>query len=187
MKFFEIYADTCVEDFIKLDENIFGEDFERACHFSEFQYLDKKNIEVEISLDGGIYFPDFMVHNEVIPLVSAKMRKIFDAADIDNIFYKPVTLTLNKLGLSENYFLALPPRINCLNLSESLIEIEDENFFSEMALKTVNKIVIDDKKIGNYKIFKLPPFFTNTEIIVTEDFKNFLENKNLSNVNFLEI
>ena len=187
MKFFEIYADSCVEDFIKLGENVFDENFERACHFSEFQHLDKKNIEIEISLDGGIEFPDFIIHDEIIPLVSAKMRKIFDSADVDNIFYKPVTLSLKKFGLSENYFLALPPRIDCLNFAESFIEVEEENFFPETALKTANKIVIDGKKIGNYKIFKLPHFFTNTEIIITEDLKNFLENANLSNVNFLEL
>lgn len=188
MRFFELYADSCVEDFIKLENSAFSEKFERACHFSEFQFLDHKPIEIEISQDGGITFPDLLIQENVIVLISAKMRKIFDACGVDNLFYKPVTLTFSQLGFAENYFLALPPRIDCLKMSASVIEIEDgENFLPEMTLKTVEKIFIDQNKIGNYKIFKLPPFFTNTEIIVTEDLKSALEGAALVNVNFLEI
>ena len=188
MKFFEMYADTCVEDFVKLDDNSFTDEIERACYFSEFQFLNHSLVEVEISLEGGITFQDFLLHKNSVPLISAKMKKVFDACKVDNIFYKPVTLTFSRLGFAENYFLALPPRINCLNMSESVFEVEDtENFFPEMTSKTATKIVIDRNKVGNYKIFKLPQFFLNAEIIVTEDLRTALENAELSNVNFIEI
>ena len=187
MNFYELYADTCVEEYVRLDDGIFSEKFLNACSDSEFQHLDRTPLEVEISLDGGLEFPDFILYENVVPLVSEKMRRVFENCGVDNLFYKPITLTLNNLGLAEHYHLALPPRINCLDTS-SEIEIEQNEYaLPEELLKTVTKIVIDAEKIGRYKIFKLPPFFTNTEIIITESLKNVLENAALSNVNFLEL
>lgn len=188
MKFFELYADTCVEDYISLDENSFDEKFLNACHRSEFQHLDRKNLEAEISADGGLTFPDFFICGGCVPLVSEKFRRLLDRAQVDNLFFKPITLTFEPLGLAEHFHLALPPRINCLDREESVIDVEENEFaLPEELLKTVKKIVIDPRKTGNYKIFKLPPFFTNTEIIVTDELKNFLEEQSLENVRFLEL
>ena len=55
---------------------------------------------------------------------------------------------------------------------------------SDELLREVKKISIDVKKIGNYKIFKLPVEFENQEIVVTESLKSALEEKFLSNVHF---
>lgn len=188
MKFYEICADTCVEDFVALEADVFDENFINACQRSEFQHLDRRPIEVEISLDGGLNFPDFFICGGCVPLVSEKFRGLLNRAGVDNLFCKPVTLIFERLGLAENYTLALPPRINCLDRRQSVIEEEANEFaLPEEILRTVTKIVIDPRKIGNYKIFKLPPFFTNTEIIVTDALKNFLEQQDLTNVRFLEL
>lgn len=188
MKFYELYADTCVEDYVALAADSFKEDFIRACNQSEFQYLDRRPIEIELSLDGGIEFPDFIVHDGCVSLVSEKFRRALDGAGVDNLFYKPVTLTFEQLGFAENYYLALPPRIDCLDRAESVIVVEENDYaLPEEFLKTVTQIVIAPRRVGNYKIFKLPPFFTNTEIIITEELKKFLEQAALENVNFLEL
>ena len=185
MKFYVMYAQSCVAEYAEPGDEI--NVLEKGCWQSEFQFLDRSPLDVEISENGGAYFPDFILQNS-IPLISHGIKKFFDKFQVDYVFYKPIRLTYSKLGRAENYFLALPPRINCLNMSESVFEVEDtENFFPEMTSKTATKIVIDRNKVGNYKIFKLPQFFLNAEIIVTEDLKTALENAELSNVNFIEI
>ncbi|MCR5834293.1 MAG: hypothetical protein K6G55_06575 [Selenomonadaceae bacterium] len=188
MKFYEMYADTCIEDYVSLDVNSFDENFTDACYRSEFQYLDHQPIEVEISTEGGLTFPDFLICGGCIPLVSEKLRRIFDSVHVDNLFYKPITLTFNQLGYAEHYYLALPPRIDCLNREESIIEIEENEYaLPEELMKTITKIVVNPFKAGNYKIFKLPSFSSNTEIIITDELKKLLERNSLENVNFLEL
>ena len=66
MNFYELYADTCVEEYVRLDDGIFSEKFLNACSDSEFQHLDRTPLEVEISLDGGLEFPDFILYENAL-------------------------------------------------------------------------------------------------------------------------
>lgn len=183
MKFYVMYAETCIEEYVKPGDGL--KILEKACRLSEFQYLDHSPISAVVEEDGGEEFPDFLIYRKSVPLISERFRQVFDRAGVDNIFYKPVTLTHSELGQSELYFLALPPRINCLNLSESVINVEENEFAPPNELiKEVTEIVIDDDKAGNYKIFKLSPEFVNQEIIVTENLKKAVEAAQMENVYF---
>lgn len=184
MKFFVMYADTCVEDYALPGEEIF--ELSRGCLNSEFQFLDHSPIDVEISDEGGTYFPDFILQNS-IPLISYGIKKIFDRFQIDYVFYKPIRLTYSELGRAENYFLALPPRINCLDLLRSVIEVEDNEFVLPIELiREVKKICIAENQIGRYDIFKLAGV-VNQEIIVTERLKNALAAEDFENLFFYEL
>ena len=184
MKFFVMYAQSCVEEYVEPSAEILQ--LERGCLNSEFQFLNHVPLAVEISEDGGTFFPDFILKNS-IPLISAGMKNIFDSFKIDYIFYKPIQLTYSELGRSENYWLALPPRINCLDFSRSLIS-EDENNFSPKSelIREAEKIFIDEDKVGRYNIFKLAGV-VNQEIIVTEKFKNVLVAGDFENLFFDEL
>lgn len=185
MKFFVMYAQTCIEDYVLPGEEILQ--LERGCINSEFQFLDHSPISVEISDEGGEDFPDFLIYDGIIPLITENFRQVLDRAGVNNLFYKPVNLT-SDAGYSENYYLALPPRIDCLNFLESVVEVEKNNFAQDDELiKEVVEIVIDENKIGNYKIFKLPAGFVNQEIIVTEKLKTAIEKANLENVYFAHL
>ena len=184
MKFFIMYAQTCIEDYVLPGEKIFQ--LERGCLNSEFQFLDHSPLNVEISDEGGIYFPDFILQNS-IPLISTRMKNLFDKFQVDYIFYKPINLTYSELGRAENYFLALPPRINCLDLKESLIEIEENEFILPIELiREAKKIHIAENQIGRYNIFKLAGV-VNQEIIVTEKLKDALAAENFENLFFYEL
>ena len=182
MKFFSMYAQSSVAEYVVPGEEILQ--LQRGCLKSEFQFLDHTPITVPVIEDGGEEFPDFLIYAEIIPLVTENFRQILDRAGVNNLFYKPVNLTYGARN-TENYFLALPPRIDCLNFTDSVIEVEENEFAQEDELiKEVVKIVIDENKIGNYKIFKLPVGFVNQEIIVTEDLKTAIEKAELENVYF---
>lgn len=184
MKFFVMYAESCVEEYAVPGAEIF--ELERGCLTSEFQFLDKSPLSVEISDEGGVYFPDFIVEG-TIPLVSTAIKKVLDKFGVDYLFYKPIQLTYSELGRAENYFLALPPRINCLDTSKSVIEVEQNEFILPIELiREAKKICIAENQIGRYDIFKLAGV-VNQEIIVTERLKNALAAGNFENLFFYEL
>ena len=57
----------------------------KGCRFSEFQYLDKKPIDIEISDYGGIEFQDFLLVDD-IPIISNKFKNILKNVNIIRIF-----------------------------------------------------------------------------------------------------
>lgn len=149
--------------------------YERPCRMSEYQYLDHSQIDIEISDEGGIVFPDF-IYRMNVPLISERMKKILDSVAVDNLFYKPVSLTLPILGIREAYYIALPPRIRCLDLSKTVIN--SRGYAS-------NPVIIN-KKVGNYKIFKLAASsgekITNNEIFITGELKETIEGAGLTGI-----
>ena len=184
MKFFVMYAQSSVEEYALPGEEILQ--LERGCVNSEFQFLDRKPLDVEISQAGGNYFPDFILYRS-IPLVSQGIRRVFDKFKIDYVFFKPIRLTCAEFGLAENYWLALPPRINCLNLTESVVEVEENNFLLPCELMcTAKKISVAPSKIGRYEIFKLAGV-VNQEILVTQNLKEALVAGNFENLFFYEL
>lgn len=186
MSFYIMYAETCVEEYVSPGEAL--EECVQGCYRSEFQFLDKKALEVEIGDNGGLEFPDFLLYGSCVPLVSEKFRQVLEKAGADNLFYKRVFLTSGLLGLREPFWLALPPRIRCLDRRKSVIEVEENEYCEPDELqREAVKIVIDPRKTGNYKIFKLPAELDNQEIIVTEELKKAIEASQLENVHFAKI
>lgn len=155
------------------------------CRKSAFQLLDNDPLAVEISEGGGTEFPDFILHLGVIPLVSERLKQVFLALELNNLLYKPIDLVCSYLGLCERYWLALPPRIDCLDWRACVLEEDSDPTCGFWArLHRVRKIVIDDSKVGHYRIFKLPVQVLNQEIIVTRDVKIALEKGNFRNLYF---
>ena len=153
--YYVLDAARIVKEYIYLDDGL--DDLEIPCESSEFQFLDKKVLSLEADPSSGNIFQDFMYFRNV-PIISDKMMELFIKENIDYLFYKKILITKKSKGVEELYWLALPPRINCLNRDKSNI---DE------VLNCADEIVINDSKVGNYHIFKLSGV-TNHEIIITK-------------------
>ncbi|MBQ7609325.1 MAG: hypothetical protein IJU76_15360 [Desulfovibrionaceae bacterium] len=186
MKYYVMYAETCVEDYVCPDDTL--DVCERACYKSELQFFDKQPITVGISDEGGIEFTDLIIKNDCIPLFSRHLRQVLDEANIDYIAYRPVTLSYDRLGICEEYYLALIPRIRCLDLDRSKICIEENNDLRyDQLMKEVEHIVINANNVGRFEIFKLPMEYENQEIIVSERLMNKILTRRLKNIIFSEL
>lgn len=144
-----------VEEYVSIVDGT--KEMAKACQMSEFQYLDARPLIIEVDKDSGRIFQDF-IYDQGVPVISDKVKECMDALGIDYLFFKKLILTKKELGIEEVYWLALPPRINCLNREQSEID--------EM-LNVADEIVINDAKVGRFEIFKLAGV-GNLEIIITE-------------------
>lgn len=183
MKFYRMFAHTGASDYVVPGAEI--QSVFKACVDSEFQYLDHGELRCSLSEEGGMTFTDFIVYSGCVPLISELFKQALDEAGVDNIFYKPVVLEDKDLKIEERYWLALAPRIECLDKAKSEIETDEDPYCdADEQIREVKKIVIKKGSNGNYKIFKLPHGYANQDIIITEELKDRLEKARLENVHF---
>ena len=154
-----------IEEYVRINEGI--KDMEKACQMSEFQFFDTKPKTIEVDPDSGRIFQDF-IYDKGVPIVSERLKDCLESLNVDYLFYKKILLTKKALGIEEVYWLALPPRINCLNYELSDID--------EM-LNVADEIVINEEKVGRYEIFKLAGV-GNMEIIISEKIARTLKSMN---------
>ena len=173
-RFFCLEASKNVKDYISLKDGTQG--MKKAAQMSEFQFFDNKPLTIEIDNDSGRIFQDFINDNDV-PIVSNRLKDFLVSMNVDYLLYKKIILTQSQLGIEEDYWLALPPRINCLNREKSII---DE------ILNVADEIVINENKIGRFEIFKLAGV-GNLQIIATEHMAQALENRNFVGIHILPI
>lgn len=170
---------TTASDYIYLDHYNLPKNLSMACCKSEFQFVDKNLSVLKLAEKRGNEFPDFIYDefNEV-PLISCRLKKLFDGLGIRELFYKSIKVERKSDHISKSYWLAIPLRIDCLEYEHS--EIDD--LMNEASL-----IDINPDNVGNYEIFKLAKVF-NSQIIVTETLKNKVEEKGyLKGFGFIEV
>lgn len=158
-------------DYIYLDEAAIPEQLKRACRRGEFQYVDRDLSELSLAADCGDVCPDLLydaLHE--IPLISDRLKDVFDWLDVRNLYYQRVRLTRKTPPFLARYWLAIPPRIDCLNRKASQILEDPECPDAGEA----TRIVVNEAKTGNYDIFKLSGV-VNEEIIVSNRLREAVE------------
>lgn len=160
MKRYFIMKPIISDSFIRISA---PKELQKGCMNSEFQYLDHKPMEIEVSLDYGTDFPDYIIGDGYAPFISDKLRRLFEKEGICNLFYKRTRLTMKDFDIEELYWFALPPRIDCL---------DPEYIDPDMGIAT--EIHILDERVGNYQIFKIAKV-GNHDIIVTEYLKDIIQ------------
>ena len=162
--YFIIEASSNVKEFISVKSGM--KPYAKYCQMSEFQFLNTDPISIEVDKDSGKIFQDFIYDNGV-PIVSDCFKEFLVSYGVDYLFYKKILLTNKDLGIEEIYWLALPPRINCLNRDES--EVDEE-------LNYADEIVVNNDKVGRFEIFKLSGV-TNIDIIISANLAEKLKEK----------
>ena len=153
--YYVMEASSNVAEYIRIRE--FPEEIRLACSLSEFQYIDRSILYLELDENSGNVCQD-IIYSEGVLLISEKVKNFFDSLKIDYLFYKKTVIEQSETGREEFYWLTVPFRIDCLDFEESEIDT---------VLESADKIVIDDDKTGRFDIFKLSGV-TNFEIILTE-------------------
>ncbi len=157
-------------NYIEPEENAF-KDIQLACMMSEFQKISPEKINIYTSDKvGGLDFPDFY-YDDSVPLFSEKVYKNMIENGVDNLFTKKVTVNDRMQKKSYTYIMAVPPCIDAVDYSLSETECITDGY---NPLYDVRKLVIDERKAGNYQIFKLSHVLDNS-IYITEKLKHCLE------------
>lgn len=152
---------------------------------SEFQYLDKSPVKMEISEDGGLEFPDLIYH-EGIMFASDMFKRFLDSQKIDYLFWKQADIVSEKFGKHEKYWIMVPPRIDCLDVERSSFEKNWDWDNGLLPQLEATKIVVDPARVGNFQIFKILGINDNN-IYVTKELCEQLEARNFEGVEFYKL
>ncbi len=167
--YFLVAEETKGSDYIYLDNDRVPDELKRGCRYSEFQFIDPEITVLTADPESGNSLPDFICDgSNDVPLISERMKSVFDSLNVRYIFYQRIRIIKNSDGLSENYWLAVPPKIDCLDRDKM-----DKSDIDEMWNKA-QKMVIDRDKTGYCDIFKISGV-ENRDIIISSRLKNALE------------
>jgi hypothetical protein len=162
----EIYiikALSIAEEYIRIQCDF--SDFRDASRKSALQFLNKNKIEVGTSDDGGIEFPDLLVHDDVFLFSDFIISKIKREVE-DYVFLKPVEIQSEVIGKSELYWMVVPPRIDCLDIDNSDVEYDWDFDLGIIPVLHCKRTVIDESLIGRFKMFKVAGIDDNNIYIV---------------------
>jgi len=150
----------------------------RAYLLDEWQYInDEKEFIFYEKL--GEEMPDIYTYN--LPLISARLKEILDSAEVDNVFYKLVYLCDEDDEVCEYYLMLVKP-IDCVVWEKSEHTVSQ---FSGLK-KIVGSFEIDDRSVGNYKIFKIKGIL-NKFWVIDEEIKEMIEEAGLVGIKLLEL
>ncbi len=168
-EYYYMSAAAAVEsEYIYLDNDRLSEELSSGCRESEFQYIPEKIGKIFLNDESGDELPDFICDElNNVPLISERLKKLFDEISIKNLYYQRVQLIRERDELSVSYWLAVPPRISCLNKARSRINEKWQR---------AETLVIDPVRTGSYKIFKIADAM-NDEIIVKRELRDLIESK----------
>ncbi|AOY74682.1 imm11 family protein [Clostridium formicaceticum] len=176
MIYYIMEEDTGLDNSIEI-ESIPPELSKRAILMSEYQYLDKKSLEIFLSKNSGEVRPDLCDY--LIPLFSQNLKKVMDLNGVDNIFYKPIYLVDPRIQTKDLYWLAVPMAIDCVDWDNSRLE-------EGISLPKLIKFSIIESKVGNYKIFKLKNV-KNQMFVITRELKEEIEKHKLQGIKFTQV
>lgn len=140
------------EEYIVLSGNF--SDLKVHCMRSELQFLDRRPVRFEISENGGMDIPDFILQDNIW-FISDKVKDTLDNCGVDYVFYKKAEIVCEKFGIFENYWIMVPPRIDCIDIDKS--DFDNEWDFNDGLIPNMNykKIAISPGMIGRFEIFKI--------------------------------
>lgn len=139
----------------------------RAIACEEYQYISKECEEIE--LKSGL--ADISTY--LYPIISEKLKDIFDSFEFGGVFYKMLILK-EQNGGEHVYYLALPKKLDCLNYEQSKLEKSD-------SLRINSGFYVKEKPVGKMKFFRISGI-TNRLLIIDRDVKEKLEESGLKGI-----
>lgn len=103
--------------------------------------IDKLNLQFPVREKEVVEYVDFI--QRPVSLLSDKLKQLIEKY-VPDIYTKSVVLVDINRVRQDLYWLVVPPRIKCLS--------HQSEFHKD---GTVKKLVIDEKKVASYKVFKI--------------------------------
>ena len=171
------------EEYIKINGNI--SNIKIPVMKSEIHHLDKKTIEFSISDEGGLSIPD-LIYYEGIFLFSNKLKQALDERNIDYVFWKKADVNSEQFGIHESFWIIVPPRIDCIDIDKSDLNFEWDFEGGLLPMLEANKIVIQNKLVGRFEVFKLLGIMDNN-IYITSKLREVIISKGFEGIEFLKL
>lgn len=177
---YALKAFSSAEEYIHL-EGEFAQ-FRLPCMKSEIQFLNRDEVTVSIALEGGLEVPD-LIFQDGIHFVSDYFRKLMDKEHIDYVFYKKIRAVSDLLGIHETFWMIIPPRIDCVDLEQSVVNTEWDFENGLVPGLEAEKLVLSEKMLGRFQIFKVAGILDNN-IYLTEQLMERMQAARLEGVGF---
>lgn len=139
---------------------------------NKIEFFDLNVDFVEITDSSSDIMSDFI--DSPVPFFSEKLVQILCSNGVNNIFFKPCCLIYKNQKIVSNCYMGLVDKIDCLDKKKSIKSGE-----------IYEKIEIDSKKCGYYKIFRIKDIDENL-VIVNKELKEALE-KDTFGVEFIPL
>lgn len=152
---------------------------------SEIHHLDKKRIMFDISEEGGLEIPD-LIYQEGVFLLSDRIKQRFDAVGIDYVFWKEADIHSEQFGIHETFWVIVPPRIDCIDLDKSELNLQWNFEEGLLPMLESRKIVIQPELTGRFQVFKILGVMDNN-IYVEEELYEAMNQYELKGITFIKI
>lgn len=171
------------KEYIKIDGNIAN--IRIPIMKSEVHLLTKERVVFDILDSGGREIPDFLYHEGIL-LVSDRVKEFFDSKDMDYFFYKEAILQSKSLSIYERFWIVVPPRIDCVDMSKCEINLDSYDYLNGIIpMFECENILLSEKLIGRFTMFKVLGVLDNN-IYVTNNLNEEMM-KNFSGVCFVNL
>lgn len=134
----------------------------------KFQYMDKEPMQFYVKDKSDNVYPDYI--QNPFHLVSDGFKQELDRLQ-KYIFFKPIVLADIKRMKQVLYWLVIPEIIDCLSFDK---------------IGSVKKLVIDEKRVGYLKVFKVKGL-DEDYIIVDSDVREALLASKMLGVSFVKV
>lgn len=150
MEYFVISQDKRIENVVE-PIGILKEINKEILNKEGIKHMDDMPVQFDIKEKSSSEYIDFI--EKPVLLVSDNLKKILNKYD-KKIFFKPVVLCDRKEEKQDLYWLMVLDSIDCLS---------PKSEFNKNG--TIKRLIIDEKKIGNFKIFKVNEVMEDLVII----------------------
>ena len=153
----------------------------------ELQFIDCIPVACGVSEQSGFEAADY-IYSRGFHLFSDRLKRFLDNTGIDNVFYKPINIVSEELGIDERYYISVVSRIDCLDIEKSISEDErnwDTSFGLIPRLKLYD-LHIKEASIGRYKMFRLLGA-EDEKIYITDDLYLTLKNEKFLGVEYIKL
>lgn len=153
---------------------------------SEINLIYDNVVHFEISDHGGLEVPDILYY-EGIYLVSNRVKELLGRNNADYLHWIKANLQNKKLGMQEVFWILIPPKIDCIDIDKSDIDISDWDYLDGIVpMFDYTSLRIVTKLLGRYEVFKILGIRDNN-IYITERMYEQIKSHNFEGIEFIKL
>lgn len=157
-KLYALSSTAGAEEYITLEGEEVFDSLSRAYQRDERQYISKEPVQFGLSDEGGLEVPDVLIQEGIL-FVSSRCRELLLVEGQDYLLFKRADVKDDRFGIHETFWIVVPPRVDCLDLSKSEFEQEEDLEWNcregLIPLLMPDRIRINPARAGYYGMFRL--------------------------------